>query len=83
MSITCPRCFSINKNDPKNPYGVTIVGDHYFCENPECGIMDEDGHIIKRTQFKLVEDEKIKFPYNEIFIGRRKDEFYRKPYIET
>jgi len=67
--MQCPRCFKDN---------VSAVGDtHYICNDPNC--VDDSG---KRTQFKFVEDEKVHFPYNQIFITRKKSEFYRKPYLK-
>ena len=67
--MQCPRCF---KTD------VSAVGDtHYVCNNPDC--TDESGN---RTQFRVVEDEKINFPYNQIFVSRAVKDFFRKPYLK-
>ncbi len=67
--MTCPRCYKDN---------VSAVGDtHYVCDNPDC--VDENG---RRTQFKMVTDEYVRFPFNQIFVGRAVNEFYRKPYLE-
>lgn len=67
--MTCPRCYQDD---------VSAVGDtHYVCNNPNC--VDEKG---RRTQFKMVTDEFVRFPYNQIFVGRAVKEFYRKPYLE-
>lgn len=68
--MLCPKCFGNN---------VTPVGDtHYICNNPDC--VDDHG---KRVQFRVVEDEHIRFPANQIFVGRGLQEFYRKPYLTT
>lgn len=67
--MQCPRCF---KSD------VTLVnGTHYVCNNSTC--VDDNG---RQTQFSMIIDEKICFPYNEIFIKRNISKFYRKPYLE-
>ncbi len=67
--MTCPICFG---ND------VSIVGEsHYVCNNPNC--KDKDG---KRIQFRHVVDDRIHFPYNQIFVDRGVQEFYRKPLLE-
>ena len=65
--MKCPRCFQSD---------VSLVSDtHYVCNNPTC--VDDDGN---RTQFYIKYDEKIEFPYNQIFVGRDKSLFYKKPY---
>lgn len=57
---------------------VTPIGDsHYMCNNPECSLREG-----KNVQFNIVIDKKIKFPYNQIFIDRKKSEFFRKPYLQ-
>lgn len=67
--MRCPKCMQEN---------VSMVGNtHYICNTPNC--VDQNGN---RTQFIYVQDEKIKFPYNQIFINRSINEFYRKPYLE-
>lgn len=66
--LVCPKCM---QND------ITLVGNHYVCNNPDC--YREDG---SKTQFTLKFDEKIQFPYNQIFVDRTPDEFYRQPYLE-
>ena len=66
--MQCPRCYGTD---------VSEVGStHYVCNNSNC--VDENG---KRTQFKMVIDERIQFPYNQIFNGRKVDEFFKKPYL--
>lgn len=66
--MQCPRCF---KTD------VSLVNNsHYVCNNPNC--INDDG---TRTQFSIITDTKIEFPYNQIFVNRNKSEFYRKPYL--
>lgn len=67
--MQCPRCLDNN---------VTAISDsHYVCNNPNC--YDENHN---KTQFRVIEDELIRFPYNQIFVSRSKTEFYRKPYLE-
>lgn len=67
--MICPKCFSEN---------VTPISDsHYICNNPECE--EKNGTKI---QFQHILDEKIRFPYNQIFVNRSKSEFFRKPYLE-
>lgn len=67
--MICPKCLKDN---------VSPIGDsHYVCNDPNC--TNENG---SRTQFRHVPDEKIKFPYNQIFITRKKSEFYREPYLK-
>lgn len=65
--LSCPKCQGTD---------VSIVGTtHYICNNPMC---ETQG---RRTQFHLIEDDKIRFPYNQIYIGRPKRDFVRKPYL--
>lgn len=67
--MQCPKCM---KDD------TTLISDtHYVCNNPEC-VNDHGG----RVQFRFVQDKKIHFPYNQIFVNRRVGEFYRKPYLQ-
>lgn len=66
--MKCPKCFGTD---------ISIIGDHYMCNNESC--FDNDGN---RTQFEIIEDEKIKFPYNQIFRKRLKREFNRYSYIK-
>lgn len=67
--MQCPRCM---KED------VTAISDsHYVCNNPDCF---DDSH--NRTQFVVVRDGRVRFPYNQIFVDRDKSEFFRKPYLQ-
>lgn len=67
--MKCPRCM---KDD------TTIVSNsHYVCNDPSC--VDNDGN---RTQFKFIPDTMIRFPFNQIFVDRQKNEFFRMPYLE-
>lgn len=67
--MQCPRCF---KDD------TSVVGTtHYVCNDPLC--VDSNG---RRTQFRMVYDEEVQFPFNEIFIKRGVTNFYRKPYLD-
>ena len=55
--MKCPKCFSED---------VSIIGEsHYVCNNQAC--VNENGN---RVQFRLVPDNKIMFPYNQIFVDR-------------
>lgn len=66
--MQCPKCMGTD---------VSIIGNsHYVCNNPEC--KNNGG----RTQFRVVEDDKVYFPYNQIFVNRGKHEFFRKPYLQ-
>lgn len=66
--MQCPKCFGED---------ITPIGSsHYVCNNPNCV---ENG---KRTQFRVIEDDKVRFPYNQIYVNRSKDKFYRKPYLK-
>ena len=67
--MKCPRCMNDNTSQ--------ILDSHYVCNNPEC--VDENGN---RTQFKFIIDKKVKFPFNQIFVDRLTQEFYKKPYLE-
>lgn len=67
--MICPKCMQDN---------VSIVGNtHYICNTPNC--VDQNGN---RTQFLYVEDDKVHFPFNQIFVNRTKKDFYRKPYLK-
>ena len=68
--MKCPRCMQEIKSFNSNAH-------HYVCSNESC--IDENGD---RTQFKLVEDTTVKFPFNQIFVNRGRHEFYRKPYLK-
>ena len=67
--LYCPRCGTTDIS----PVGTT----HYVCNNPKC--LDENG---ERTQFQKIDDTEIEFPYNIIFNGRNKTEFYKVPYLK-
>ena len=89
--MKCPKCMKDENN-------VIIVGnDHYICTNPDCCNDPDCEHYKKygnnlgcekrdicgyKTHFKLLQDTKIRFPYNQIFVNRKLQEFYRKPYLE-
>ena len=66
--MICPKCMGSD---------ISLVGNtHYICNNPECT------NGAARTQFRFVPDDEVKFPYNEIFVSRSTQDFFRKPYIE-
>lgn len=67
--MQCPRCFGTDVS----PVG----GTHYVCNNKRC----IDGHGA-RTQFQLSFDNKIQFPYNQIFVSRPKSQFYKNLYLQ-
>lgn len=67
--MTCPKCMQSN---------VSIVGNtHYICNTPNC--VDLNGN---RTQFQYIEDDKVHFPFNQIFVNHTKKDFFRKPYLK-
>lgn len=67
--LKCPRCGGTSIT----PVGTT----HYLCNNPNC--VSDDG---SRTQFTLEEDDKVCFPYNQIYVRRGKHQFYKTPYLK-
>lgn len=69
MTMQCPRCFGEDV--------TAISNSHYVCNNPEC--FDENHN---RTQFRFIEDTRVQFPYNQIFVNQPKSRFYRKPYLK-
>lgn len=69
MQIVCPRCGGTDIS----PVGAT----HYVCNNKKC--TDVQGG---RTQFLLTYDRTVRFPYNQIFVGRPKSEFYKMSYLQ-
>lgn len=67
--MMCPKCRLKNTSH--------ISETHYVCNNPNC--VDDNGN---RTQFIFFVDANIKFPSNQIFADRQKNEFFRKPYLK-
>lgn len=80
MIITCPKCCTSDQ--------VVELGTQY--------IFDDDGNekevpsyicnyckekYGKKTQFYLEIDQEVKFPYNQIFVNRKREEFYKEPYL--
>jgi hypothetical protein len=65
----CPKC---HRDDH-----IIYNGSHYVCTYENCPGM-KPGVL---SQFYVKEDEKLHFPYNIIFSNRKKDEFFRLPYI--
>lgn len=66
--MKCPKCFGTD---------ITPIGStHYVCNNPDCKLSD-GSHV----QFRVVQDDRIHFPYNQIFVNRSVTEFYRQPYL--
>lgn len=68
IHMICPHCF----HDDVSPVGDT----HYICNNPDC--RDENGN---KTQFRIIMDDWIHFPYNIIFSTHNVNEFYRDKYV--
>lgn len=66
--MICPKCLGTNVS----PVGTT----HYICNNPDCS---NNG---AKTQFMFVVDEKVHFPYNQIYVNRSRQDFFRKPYLQ-
>lgn len=54
-----------------------VNGTHYICTKPDC--FNSKGH---RTEFKIIKETQLTFPYNIIFSNRKPNEFYRIEYIE-
>jgi hypothetical protein len=58
---------------------------HYLCKQSSSDppVYDNEGNEIIGcgTQFTFNEDSIIYFPYNMIFMGRKKEEFFRKPIL--
>lgn len=66
--MKCPKCMK----DTAQLVGST----HYVCTDPKCKMPDGS-----RTQFQVRTDDKVRFPYNQIFVGHAVQEFFRKPYL--
>lgn len=68
--IICPRCFGTD---------ISMKNDSiYVCNNDRC--YDENN---KPTEFIIIEDDEIKFPYNQVYTTRSVGEFCRKSYINN
>jgi hypothetical protein len=69
------------RNEFIRPQGAS----HYLCKQSSADppIYDNEGNEVIGcgTQFTFNEDPIIHFPYNVIFIGRKKEEFFRKPVL--
>lgn len=84
----CPRCGN------RTSAGVTQItdasGSHYICNNPKCGdkyiyeddALNPDPDPGRKTQFRVVTDRQVRFPFNQIFVDRELEEFYQKQYVE-
>ena len=66
--MKCPKCMQ----DTVQP----VESSHYVCTNPKCKMLDGS-----KTQFRVKVDDRIRFPYNQIFVGRAVQDFYRQPYL--
>ena len=68
--MKCPTCMQ--------DCSVLVPGptSHYVCQNPDCS---EHGNPV---QFRVVTDTAIQFPYNQIYVNRKLEEFYQKPYMK-
>lgn len=88
--MICPRCFSkhFTEQEIENGENVSLVSEtgtetetdkpwirQYVCNDSTC--TDND----RRTQFRVVRDDYIRFPFDQIFIGRGLNEFYKKLYL--
>lgn len=75
LDTKCPRCFNAKG------FRVSVIpdvnGNHYQCRDPEC----MNPITKERTEFRIIDDEEVCFPYNVIFKKRSKDSFYRKSYL--
>lgn len=70
--IQCPKCMEYDTELIPAPI------EHFICNNKNC-----DPTNIGATQFHLTIDDKIHFPYNQMFVNRDISHFYRKPYLEV
>lgn len=67
--MLCPIC---------NSEVSDVNGTHYICTNENC--LNLNG---KRTEFKIIYENKLLFPFNVIFPKRSPNEFYRVQYIDS
>ena len=89
--MACPKCFSNKFRDEEGRVSedaVSLVSEigsedettepwirQYVCNDTDCL---RNG---RRTQFRVVRDSYIRFPFDQIFIGRGLNEFYKKLYL--
>jgi len=67
--MICPRCELEN---------TTRVGDNnYLCNTEWCR-----NHKGKHTQFEVIYDNPVSFPYTEVFPNRERSLFYKMKYVE-
>ena len=72
--MICPICM---KDSFTQPLGTT----HYVCvKDPD---LDEEEDNGCGSQFELKRDNRIRYPYNLIYMDRGSDEFFRKPLLDT
>ncbi len=79
--MRCPKCFH-EDIEPQYGHRLTEEGEtetfisHYECLNNE-GCQTGPSN----TEFLIVQDDKVHFPYNQIYRGRPVSQFLRKPYL--
>ena len=66
--MICPRCGNENSTQ--------VSKNHYICSNPNC--KNNEGF---KTQFLVINDSKLFFPYSVIFKDRQLSEFFRYEYL--
>lgn len=66
--MICPRCGN------ENP--TQVSKNHYICSNSNC--KNNEGF---KTQFLVINDSKLFFPYSVIFKDRQLSEFFRYEYL--
>lgn len=67
--VRCPKCFHTKTELVPKPI------EHYVCTSSGC---QTDGTT---TQFQHIIDDKVRFPYNQIFVNRPREAFRRSPYL--
>lgn len=67
--MLCPVCGSDSIKE--------VNGTHYICSKENC--FNSKG---QRTEFKIIYENQLNFPYNIIFSTRNINNFYKIQYIE-
>lgn len=71
--MICPKCMQSDETETH----IVGNGNHYVCTYDNCAGVG----VNKRSQFYFKEDKTLSFPYSVIFANRRKNDFFRLPYI--
>ena len=70
--MTCPKCMQAQ-------FVTTVNDTHYICVKDPLLLKEETGC---GTQFKVIEDAYVRFPYNMMFSNRNRYEFFKKEYLQ-